>query len=502
MEASDVEDLWGYRTRIKDGLKSRIKNTKASNVSVHFVDKLIDKMVKSGVEDVTSKKEIEKKLSDPDRRKKQSLSVRTLTSNFKKLAGKLGIFFNVHYGLIHIFTWRRPAKTISFLIFYTTICIWPHLGIAYPLIFFLFGVVIPNYYYRHPMSLPEIIKVKKRGQSLFSWLFDSKETSIIHDYIDETDTIDVEIDIIQSTETGDIFTQHQIKVDDPTFDLAGNPKDPASLTSTAIKNQVNLLMNMRDLQNLTTDLLKGIEVAENSWFDSVGFKDEKLSTVVFYAIIFIIIVIIFLGQYIPWRSIFVSSGWILLVLCHPSAKKYLKSLSKAKSSKPLKVPLNDEQNNLEPQESETKTNLNFSQEHIIVDDSPEIKIVEVWELQTKSLLKLDWSFYCYTNSRFSKRDAKRITGNRPEGVDTLSKIQPPVGWKFDFGFANKWEIDYQPDILLKERYQNDPTLTLKKNETEGWIYDSATDIDNQEINIEFRRRRLFRECFRYARSSK
>lgn len=496
MDSPEPEEKEGYRSRIKD----RIKGTH-SNVSVHFVDKLIDKLVRNGVEDETSKKEIERRLLDPDRQTKQSLSVRTLTSNFRQLAGKLGIFFQIHYGLIHIFTWRKPAKTISFLIFYTTICIWPHLGLAYPLIFFLFGIVIPNYYYRHPMALPEIIKVKKRGLSLFSWLFDDNGTSIIDDYLDETQSINEDIKKIHNPQEGDVFTQPQIQVEDPSLDENGNPRDPATLTSTAIKNQVNLLMNMRDLQNLTSDLLKGINVAESNWLDTVGFRDEKMSTLIFYAIIFIISTIIFLGEYMPWKTIFISSGWILLSICHPSAKKYLKQLSENKPRKPRVVeePLNY---NIEEANEPADKPMNFTREHIIVDDSPEIKIVEVWELQTKSILKLDWTFYCYSTSRFSKKDSKRITGNRPEGVDTLSKIQPPVGWKFDFGFANKWEIDNHPAILLQERFIYDPTLVAKKNELDGWIYDSPSQIGEQEINIEFRRRRLYRECFRYARPPK
>ena len=463
-----------------------------SSVSAHFVDKLMDKLVTSGLDESTSKKQIEKRMNDPDRKSRQSLSVRVLTSNLKKLTGKLGLFFSLQYGVIHIITWRRPAKTISCLILYTTVCFWPHLVLAYPLVFFLFGVVIPGYYYRHPMSTPEIIKVKKRGQSLFGWLFDSDETSIVDDYLDEVyeSSSGAELVPVDSTDTSELFSKPQLPV--------GTDDGTDGRTTKAIKSQVTLLMNLKDFQNLTTDLLKGLDKAEEHWYDTVGFRNEKLSTMVFYGMIFASVGILFLGQYMPWRAIFVSSEWILLCLCHPNAKKYLKPAKKAKAQPidqdaPLEIP--------EPSEPKVKKDpLQFIENHIIVDDSPESRIVEVWELQTKSILQLQWSFYCYTSTMFSQKESKRINGNRPDGVDSLSKVQPPHGWKFDFGLVNKWAIDFNPDQLLKYRCEHDPTLVVMDNEAHGWIYDTPTKLQSEEIAIEFRRRRLYRECFRYSRA--
>lgn len=80
---------------------------------------------------------------------------------------------------------KQPTKTISVLILYTAACIWPHLVLAYPLIFVLFGILIPGFVYRHPMRNPDLIKVKKRGQSLLSFLFESPDTSIVEDLINE-----------------------------------------------------------------------------------------------------------------------------------------------------------------------------------------------------------------------------------------------------------------------------------------------------------------------------
>jgi hypothetical protein len=432
-------------------------------------------------------------MNDPDRKSKQSLSVRVLTSNLKKLADKLGLFFSLQYGVIHIITWRRPAKTISCLILYTTVCFWPHLVLAYPLVFFIFGVVIPSYYYRHPMDTPEIIKVKKRGQSLFGWLFDSDETSIVDDYLDEMyeSSSSTELVPVDSTDTSELFSKPQLPASAADEDAGGK-------TSKVIKNQVTLLMNLKDFQNLTTDLLKGLDTAEEHWYDSIGFRNEKLSTMVFYGMIVASVAILFLGQYMPWRGIFVSSGWIFLCLCHPKAKKYLKTAKKPKSQPiihdtPLELP-----EDVEPKVK--RDPLQFIESHIIVDDSPESKIVEVWELQTKSILQLQWSFYCYTSTMFSQKESKRVNGNRPDGVDTLSKVHPPHGWKFDFGLVNKWAIDFNPDILLKCRCGHDNSLVVMDNEAHGWIYDKPTKLQSEEIAIEFRRRRLYRECFRYSRA--
>lgn len=144
----------------------------------------------------------------------------------------------------------------------------------------------------------------------------------------------------------------------------------------------------------------------------------------------------------------------------------------------------------------------FDRNDIIVDDSPEVRVVEVWELQIKSILKHSWSFYRYSNTIFDKNNKLRVAGKRPSGVEQLSKVYPPVDWKFDFGLENKWNLDSDPGEFIRQRSLNPSLFIIKEGEKEGWIYDNMEDIVHLDIVYEFRRRRLSRECYRYGRPPK
>ncbi|EAZ62814.2 predicted protein [Scheffersomyces stipitis CBS 6054] len=458
----------------------------------HFVDKLMDKMLKYTIPDDSPDKAIfEQKINDPSRSERPNLSIRILLSNFKKLAGKMGMFFELQYGIIHIITWRKPTKTLTALVLYTTICLWPHLVVTYPLIFLLFGIIVPGYLHRHPMRTPELIKVKKRGQSLFSFLNEGAgEHSIIDDLLSDSVLGDEGLrpTFSGSEESSDVLQISPSEVISETSVSTDDSKKPIA------KSQLALLINMRDLQNLTTDLLNGMDLAEKSWFETFGFKDEHLSTFIFYGVAAATSVVLFLGQFIPWRLIFIQSGWAGILLCHPKSKTFLVELSNAKKARAAKAPQPEE-----IIESEVKK---FETNDIIVDDAPERRIVEIFELQKKSILHEKWTFYSYSGNIFDTKKKTRLAGKRPGGVDHLSKVVPPKDWLFDFGFANKWTIDYEPQEFLRQRSLESKNLVIREGEKSGWIYDKDVESQSSDITYEFRRRRLYRECLRYGRAPK
>lgn len=152
----------------------------------HFIDRFLERMVRHTMDDGTADTEaLEERILDKSRTTRPSLSIRILASNFKKLSSKMTGFFALQYGIIHIITWRRPTKTLCFLFAYTSICMWPHLVLAYPLIFLIVGVLIPGYVYCHPMNDHEFIKVKKRGQSIWDFFTELESTSIIDDIVSD-----------------------------------------------------------------------------------------------------------------------------------------------------------------------------------------------------------------------------------------------------------------------------------------------------------------------------
>mmetsp|Transcript_7031 Transcript_7031/g.8907 ORF Transcript_7031/g.8907 Transcript_7031/m.8907 type:complete len:566 (-) Transcript_7031:1614-3311(-) len=476
-------------------LESEMDDSKSS----HFVDRFMEKLLKHAIPTEGPEKEmLEKRMSDPERLKKPNLSIRILTSNFKRLSTKMSSFFVLQYGVIHIITWRKPTKTLSVLVLYTSICLWPHLILAYPMIFLIFGVMLPAYIHRHPMKTPELIKVKKRGQSILDFFNQSSDTSVIEDLIgnnyDDHES-GSESDSLQpvsskSSEISGMFSKKPVpasKLKDGDVNENIQKKDK----TRHVKSQMTLFINMRDLQNLTTDVLNGINAAEKFWYETAGFKDERLSTFIFYGVIAATSIVLVFGRFIPWRLIFIQSGWAGLIVCHPNSKKYIMSIKKSKVAKEARQ--RKEYKEIEKKEGR------FERHDIIIDDSAEVRLVEVYELQNKNMLNNKWSFHRYTSNMFDIKDHARAAGKRPLGVDDLSKVFPPPDWKFDMGYANKWTIDTDPKKFFRERNINKSYLRIPENETEGWIYDNLDGVDNLDSTYEFRRRRLSRECYRYSR---
>ncbi|KAK6202332.1 integral peroxisomal membrane peroxin-domain-containing protein [Scheffersomyces amazonensis] len=481
------EQLW----EVESMPASAEESTKAKvHKSHHFVDRIMQKMLKYAIPDNAPEKVLfEQRLSDPEYSSRPGLSIRILLSNFKKLSSRMGGIFALQYGLIHIITWKKPTKTLTFLVGYTAICLWPHIVVAFPAIFLLFGIILPGYLYRHPKPIPDFIKVKKRGQSLLKFLDDSEDVSIIDDLISDEFMHDHDPNALKPllSRSGDDSSETASTIDTSSIIDESEKKDKSYISS-----QVALIINMRDLQNLTTDLLLAFDAAEEFWFKTAGFANERLSTFMFYGAIAATWIILFLGQFIPWRFIFIQTGWAGLILCHPKSKKFIVELNKVQKQRALLKPKSPPKEVGEPQE--------FDRKDIIIDEAPEKKTIEVYELQAKSILHNKWSFYRYSNNIFDLKSKTRVAGKRPSGVDHLAKVLPPKDWKLDLAFANKWQTDTDPKGFLHRRGLESRLLEVRDDAEEGWIYDKKHE--EIEISYEFRRRRLFRECYRYAREPK
>ena len=169
-------------------------------------------------------------------------------------------------------------------------CLWPHLVLAYPLLFILFGVLIPGFVHRHPQRNPELIKVKK-GQSLLSFLFETPETSIVEDLINE-EYLQASDEVASSTysiseETSEVTVSSLM----PTDSESPKKDDVAKHR----KSQIALLINLRDFQNLTTDILKGINNAESFITKQVGSRTKG------YPLLFLWCLTIHIWDTICWK---------------------------------------------------------------------------------------------------------------------------------------------------------------------------------------------------------
>lgn len=494
---SDLEGFTEGEIDVIKNMSGSAKEQSLNKSTSHFTDRILQRLVKRPINDNNTEETKginEPRGTQPKRKLSEGLSVRILMGNFKKLSSKMTPFFSVQYGIIHIITWKKPSKTLCSLFLYTSICVWPHLVLAYPLLFVMFGVLIPGYVYRHPMQRPELIKVKKRGQSVWDFL-SSSESSVIDDLVSEEFMERFENDDLRpfssrSSDSSTLVTFSPGNTIEETDVQEGN-KD----RNKQIKKQKNLLMNMRGLQNATSDLLKTLDKAESFWYDTAGFKDEKLATLIFYGVMVAVSIIIFLGQFIPWRLIFIQSGWGFMIICHPNTKTYLQAIKNSKSQMKPKKSNGDITEDKPPKRI---YNGPFERHDIIVDDEPEVRIVEIYELQYKTPTHSNYEFYNYYSQLFDIKDHLRLSGKAPSGVDHLSKVYPPKDWKFEMSYINTWTIDVNPVEFLRDRSLINPLVyDIREEETEGWIYDNSQGVP--DLDYLFRRRRLFRKCFRYGR---
>lgn len=465
----------------------------------HFVDQFMEKLVdnstsKTSPDDIL----LRERVKDPARKEKKPLSIVLLGSNLKRMSQKMSGFFKLQYGITHLLTWRNQPKTLFSLVIYTSVCLWPHLVVCFPLLILLLGVIIPHYLQRHPMNVPEFLPVKKRGQSFFQFFTESQNSSLLSDFLD-SDMSPSEDDILSNSSMAS-STEYLKSVDSAPLDphLMSSELSADSLGKSdktkVIKKQMSLLMNMRDLQNLTSDVLDGMEKGEAFATDFLSFKNERLSTMVFYVVILLTLIVFFLGQFIPWRLLFILAGWGMLGAFHPGAKDAIAALSKGTEHK-LATPSEPVIVKPKPQRKFVPDTLEF--DNIIVDNEPEIQTVEIYELQAKDIFKHEWTLFAYTKRIYDRKDPVRISGKIPHGVSNLKKVLPPKEWKYDFGYASNWFIDTDPAQFIEIRRLDKTHLEIREKDNEGWIYDNIP-VDQENVR-EFRRRRLYRTCYRYAR---
>lgn len=466
----------------------------------HFMDRFMEKLLQHTIaDDSEGLAELHSRASDPARTKRPPLSIKVLTSNLKKLSSQMRPLFRLQYGLIHIITWRKPTKTLSFLVMYTALCCWPHLVIVFPLVFILVGIIIPANLHRHPIDRPHLLPVKRRRQTLLEFLNQSDDRSIFLDIFNDSNESPQDDAISWSARSSSRSSDSYVPTLTTSSSNAETPAESRKVDkSKYVKSQVSLLMNMRDLQNLTSDIIEGMENGNQIARKMFSFKDERLTTFIFYALIGVSSIVLAFGKYIPWRIIFIFSGWMGMALCHPNSKKYILLVKKAPK---VEIP-SDEMGSWHEDKQRSKISKpsfieTFDSRNIIVDDLPEVRVVEIYELQMKNVLSQTWEHYAYSKRLFDYKDNVRIAGKLAHGVTSLSKVLPPPEWKYNIGSAQGWRIDVDPGRFLCLRGIDQERLKVPHGEADGWIYDRIPLEDDSAA--EFRRRRLFRPCYRYAR---
>lgn len=406
----------------------------------HFLDIFVDKLISRIVhEKLPEREQFAERTYIPDERKQQPISATTLGRNLGKLGGKMCGLFDLQESIIRLLTWRNPSGTVTLLIVFTIICYNPISLIIFPLLNLMYGVMIPGYTHRHPLHHTIYPRKKVYGRSLLEDVTTGGQSNAWY--------------------PSNVLSENLSK---DKYDNQNSGSSEGSQSQNNISHGMEVVINIRDFQNITSSLVELNESLDKFVYGTAGFKDERESSLLFFSCFIATLILWLASSYIQWSLFLSSSGWIIMISAHPKICPHLFNIIESERIKRGKKVLEKKQK--------------FD---VILDEPPEMKYVEIFEIYEQGITPRHWKFYKYSNHVFDLLDHYRKLQQPPPGVDKLDDIVPPKTWSFDENFP--WEIDQDVTKWSSERgiqLESDGEYLLDSN---------------------FKRRRLIRKVLRYAK---
>ncbi|KAK3715997.1 Peroxisome size and maintenance regulator [Vermiconidia calcicola] len=408
--SSEAEQKVRNRDKFKDGM-GRLKETldtqySGPGVQQRLGDKLFANMLSFVVpRDATLADDDDDSTAKKDRRSRKyverpNFSLPQMTTNFRRFNARIGIIFVLQNRLIHLFTWRQPTATLSFLAIWSVLSLNPHLVPMIPLIGLLFYVMIPSFIARHPVSAndPRI---------------------------------------------------------EPSF--RGPAVAPPSRVKPAPDLSKDFMRNMRDLQNCMEDFSTVHDAANEYLTPYTNFSDEMVSSAVFVAVFGVACTAVIGSRVVPWRFIMLAAGWVMTLSGHPNAQNILLS---SRNLKQVRAVINDAQGLLR----------SWIDADIILDEPPEVRQVEIFELQKYHIYSDTWESWLFSATPYDPLSPLRIAAARAKGTQFFEDVQPPNGWGWK---DKKWTLDLASREWVEQRM-----ITGVEVETEGerWVYDLPDEV--------------------------
>lgn len=453
----------------------------------HFSDKLLDKMV-TKISGAQERQTLRKRLNDTRRADQPPLSVTTLVYNFRTLSFKMSLFFGIQRYLISIWTWENGYKTLTFLLLYTIACMWPFMFLIYPLLGIVVLQLLPAYIDRHPLDKPELIPERKRGASstigFLGVTKDDVEYSEEGDRLGKSREAQFEKSLRDQGYFGSQLTPTTsatsvAPVDEETQQLIEEieeekeDEDSKSEEPSNFMDKMSVLISMRDLQNLTTNVIKSLDAGEDYVHHYCSFANETTSTLLFFGLIGLTAIVCVLGPYIPWRGIFILAGWVALLFGHPKRAELLDQFSSSETG-------------TKTTKSIAKTR-DYVTGQIVVDEQIRYRKVCIFQIDVQDVKDLEtYTLFSYSPSTFTASSSARLQRKKPLGTAQLQLVRAPSkNWRF---VENKsWEVDPDSYSWCEELGIIDE---VRIDDSDGWVYDQGG---------EYRRRRLMREVYRVGR---
>lgn len=383
-----------------------------------------------------------------------AFSLGTMSTNFRRFNARIGIVFVFQNRMIRLFTWKTTTHTLSFLAVYSFICLDPYLLLVLPLAVALLFVMVPAFMARHPPPPPAQRTVARADQ----------------------------------------LNNHS---------YAGPAIAPARTIQPASETSKDFFRNMRDLQNSMADFSNVHDLLVQYIAPATNFSDEVYSSTVFLCLFLISCILFISAHLLPFRAIFLISGWSMTVSGHPTAQIWLakqhrrverKARQYSDTLKPgpaspavpnfygLPVPNNHTTRTIQS----TLTSLS----EITLSTAPEIAEVEIFELQHRPLFSMgqrtssaayEWQQHLYTPQPYDPLSPRRISGSRPSGARFFEDVAPPPGWMWH---SPKWHLDLEAGEWVNDRlivgveydviHHEDANLQRRDSvnaDFGGWVWD-------------------------------
>ncbi|EGO60649.1 hypothetical protein NEUTE1DRAFT_119792 [Neurospora tetrasperma FGSC 2508] len=365
-------------------------------------------------------------------------TVGAMSNNFRRFNARIGVVFKFQAKALRVLSWRRPTHTLSLLAVYTFVCLDPYLIFVLPLAIALFGIFVPSFIARHPApaSSSEAHAVRNLGYS-----------------------------------------------------PRGPPLAPARTFKPTKELSRDFFRNLGDLQNVMDDYSVAHDKIIALVVPKTNFSDEALSSAIFVLLCGACALMTVTAHLIPWRYICLVAGWVAISSNHPTISRLIgewqaQYLGGEKEPSVTAQAVHDNDKKLEQiqnhppgpsPDSSLAAERAFDawvRSDIILDDAPETREVEIFELQRLSDTSGEWEPWLFSPSPYDPLSAARIAGDRPTGTRFFEDVLPPEGWEWS---GKKWALDLWSREWVEERI-----ITGVEVETEGerWVYDIYNEHEN------------------------
>ncbi|MCJ1398558.1 hypothetical protein MMC11_001758 [Xylographa trunciseda] len=266
------------------------------------------------------------------------------------------------------------------------------------------------------------------------------------------------------------------------YSMGGPPLAPARTIKPASEMSKDFFRNMRDLQNLMDDFSNVHDSMLATIAPITNFSNEPLSSTVFLMLFVTTCLLFLMSHLLPWRFMALICGWTGIALGNPSIQSIVfKSVYRS---------------HIRPASATARSWLDsWIDSDIIMDSAPEIREVEIFELQRRkgSFGVSEWESWIFSPSAWEPMAPARIAGERVKGTRFFEDVQAPNGWEWD---GKKWKLDLGSTEWVEDRLIVGVEVEI---EGERWVYDNVPDgAEKEDMGMaggrrgQWRRRRWMR----------